>query len=84
LRETIHMANEKSLTILDQMVDKSIKDLNIELSKADHPILKLTIIARHEGYGIALKELGVDTAKLGKLVEIEAAKIEPQLRKFFR
>lgn len=78
------MANEKLQTNLNQMVDKSIKDLNIELSKADHPILKLTIISRHEGYGIALKELGADTTKLGKLVEIEAAKIEPQLRKFFK
>lgn len=78
------MVNEKLLTSLSQMVDKSIKDLNRELSKADHPILKLSIIVRHEGYGIALKELGADTAKLGKLVESEAAKIEPQLRKFFQ
>lgn len=78
------MVNEKLLTNLDQMVDKAIKDLNIELSKADHPITKLAEIARHEGYGIALKELGADTTKLGNLIETEAAKIEPQLRKFFR
>lgn len=77
------MINEKLKADLDRMVDKSIKDLNIELSKADHPLAKLATIARHEGYGIALKELGADTTELGKLVETEATKIEPQLRKFF-
>jgi hypothetical protein len=73
--------DEKDLNL---MVDKSIKDLNKELSKADHPILKLAIIARHEGYGIAMKELGADTTKLGKLIDSEALKIEPELRKFFK
>ena len=69
---------------LNQMVEKAIIDLNNNLAKADQPIIKLTIISRHEGYGIALHELGADTTKLGTLVESEAKKIEPSIRKLFK
>ncbi len=78
------MSNEELQKRLNQMVEKAIKELNSELAKADHPILKLTTISRHEGYGIALKELGADTSKLGILVETEAEKIEPSLRPLFK
>lgn len=69
---------------LNKMVEKAIKELNAEIAKADHPILKLITITRHEGYGIALKELGVDTEKLGILIEIEARKIEPYIRSLLK
>ena len=78
------MPNEELQKRLNQMVEKAIRDLNNNLAKADHPILKLTIISRHEGYGIALHELGADTAKLGTLVESEAKKIEPSIRPLFK
>ena len=78
------MPNEELQKRLNQMVDNAIKELKSDLNKADHPILKLTTIARHEGYGIALKELGVDTTKLGLLVESEAKKIEPSIRPLFQ
>lgn len=78
------MTNEKLSLTLDQMINKSMKSLNKELSEADHPITKLTIVSRYEGYGIALKELGADTSKLGMLVETQATEIEPQLRKYFQ
>lgn len=78
------MLNEELQKRFSQMVDKAIRELNSELTKADHPILKLTTIARHEGYGIALKELGADTSKLGVLVESEAKKIEPSIRLLFK
>ena len=77
------MSNEELQKRLNQMVEKAIKELKNELAKADHPILKLITISRHEGYGIALHELGVDTTKLGILVESEAKKIEPAVRKLF-
>ena len=77
------MPNEELQKRLNQMVEKSIKDLKSDIAKADHPITKLTAIARHEGYGIALQELGANTEKLGSLVEMEAKKLEPSLRKFF-
>lgn len=69
---------------LDQMVNKSIEELKIDLTRSDDPITKLVTIARHEGYGIALKELGADTKKLGILVETEAKKIEPYIRQYFK
>lgn len=78
------MPNEDLQKKLNQMVDKAIRELDSELARADHPILKLTTIARHEGYGIALKELGADTTKLGTLVESEAKKIEPSIRPLFK
>lgn len=78
------MPNEELQKRLNQMVDKATRELNSELARADHPILKLTTIARHEGYGIALKELGADTTKLGTLVEVEAKKIEPSIRPMFK
>ena len=78
------MPNEDSQKKFNQMVDKAIRELNSELARADHPILKLTTIARHEGYGIALKELGADTTQLGLLVESEAKKIEPSIRPLFK
>lgn len=78
------MLNEELQKRFSQMVDKAIRELNSELTRADHPILKLTTIARHEGYGIALKELGADTSKLGVLVESEAKKIEPSIRLLFK
>lgn len=78
------MPNEELQKRLNQMVYKAIRELNSELARADHPILKLTTIARHEGYGIALKELGADTTKLGTLVEYEAKKIEPSIRPLFK
>lgn len=56
------MPNEDLQKRLNQMVDKAIRELNSELARADHSILKLTTIARHEGYGIALKELGASRA----------------------
>ena len=77
------MVNDTTQTMLNNMVEKAAQDLERELSKADHHIIKLTIISRHEGYGIALKELGADTTKLGLLVETEAKKVEPSIRKFF-
>ncbi len=82
------MANDviqKAITkeALNELVERAIQDLKKELSKADHPIIKLTIISRHEGYGIALHDLGADTLKLGLLVESEAKKIEPSIRKLF-
>ena len=77
------MVNDITQTMLNDMVEKAAQDLEREISKADHPIIKLTIISRHEGYGIALKELGADTTKLGLLVETEAKKVEPSIRKFF-
>lgn len=78
------MLNEELQKRFSQMVDKAIRELNSELARADHPVLKLTTIARHEGYGIALKELGADTSKLGILVESEAKKIEPSIRLLFK
>lgn len=78
------MPNEELQKRLSQMVEKAINGLRSDLNKADHPILKLTTIARHEGYGIALKELGADTIKLGLLVESEAKKIEPSIRSLFK
>lgn len=77
------MNDEELQNKLKKMVNKSIKELKIEIAKSDHPVTTLAIIARHEGYGIALKELGTDTSKLGALVESEAMKIEPSIRKFF-
>jgi len=77
------MTNDITQKMLDEMVEKAIQDLKRELDKADHPIIKLTIISRHEGYGIALKDLGAYTLKLGLLVEQEAKKIEPLIRKLF-
>lgn len=76
--------SEERLKLYSDMVEKAIRELNSELARADHPILKLTTIARHEGYGIALKELGADTTKLGTLVEAEAKKIEPSIRPLFK
>lgn len=78
------MPNEELQKRLSQMVNKAINELRSDLAKADHPITKLATIARHEGYGIALKELGADTSKLGILVETEAKKIEPSIRPFFK
>ena len=78
------MSNDELQKRLSQMVDKAIRELNSDLAKADHPITKLVTIARHEGYGIALKELGADTSKLGTLVESEAKKIEPSIRPLFK
>ena len=69
---------------INQMVDKAINGLRRDLTKADHSISKLAAIARHEGYGIALKELGADTSKLGILIEAEAKKIEPSIRLYFK
>jgi hypothetical protein len=77
------MADEELQKKLKKMVNKSIKDLKEDIAKSDHPITRLVAIARHEGYGIALQELGADTSKLGTLVETEAIKIEPSIRKFF-
>jgi hypothetical protein len=78
------MPNEELQKRLNQMVEKAIRDLNINLAKADHLIIKLTTISRYEGYGIALHELGADTTKLGTLVESEAKKIEPSIRPLFK
>lgn len=78
-----YMHNEELQKRFNQMVEKAIKELNNDLAKTDHPILKLTTISRHEGYGIALHELGADTTKLGILVETEAKKLEPAIRKLF-
>ncbi len=78
------MATEEFQKRLNQMAEKALIDLRNDLSKADHPITKLATIARYEGYGIALQELGADTVKLGKLVESEANKIEPTIRPFFK
>ena len=78
------MPDEELQKKLNQMVDKAINELRRDLAKADHPITKLATIARHEGYGIALKELGADTGKLGVLVETEAKKIEPSIRLLFK
>lgn len=75
--------SEEELQILNKMAEKATRDLKSELSRADHPISKLVTIARHEGYGMALRELGADTSKLGMLVESEAKKIEPSIRIFF-
>ncbi len=79
------MPEDKSISnkMLNKMVDKAIKELKSDLYKADHPITKLATIARHEGYGMALQELGADTSKLGTLVESEAKKIEPSIRILF-
>lgn len=70
------MPKEELQKRLSQMVNKAIKELKSDLSRADHPITKLATIVRHEGYGIALRELGADTSELGILVETEAMKIE--------
>lgn len=78
------MSNDELPKRLSQMVNKAIRELNSDLAKADHPITKLATIARHEGYGIALKELGADTKKLGILIEDEAKKIEPSIRPLFK
>lgn len=82
------MSDEDSQKIfnqkLSQMVGKAINELRSDLAKADHSITKLVTIARHEGYGIALTELGADTSKLGILVEAEAKKIEPSIRLLFK
>lgn len=78
------MPNEELQKRLNQMVEKAIKELKNELAKTEYPIIKLTIISRHEGYGIALKELGTDTSKLGILVETEAKKIGPSIRPLFK
>jgi hypothetical protein len=78
------MPDEQLPKRLSQMVNKAINELRNDLAKADHPITKLIAIARHEGYGIALKELGADTSKLGILVEDEAKKIEPSIRPLFK
>lgn len=69
---------------LNRMVDKAMNELIRDVSKADHSITKLAAIARYEGYGIALKELGADTKKLGMLVETEARKIEQSIRLLFK
>ncbi len=78
------MSDEQLQKRPSQMVNKAINELRNDLAKADHPITKLVTIARHEGYGIALKELGADTSKLGILVEDEAKKIEPSIRPLFK
>ena len=78
------MPDEELQKKLNQMVDKAINELRSDLTKADYPITKLATIARHEGYGIALKELGADTRKLGTLIETEAKKIEPSIRLLFK
>ena len=78
------MSEEELQKKLSQMVDKAINELRRDLTKADHSITKLAAIARHEGYGIALKELGTDTSKLGILIEAEAKKIEPSIRLYFK
>lgn len=75
--------SEERLKLYNDMVEKAIRELNNDLAKTDHPVLKLTIISRYEGYGIALHELGTDTTKLGTLVEAEAKKIKPAIKKFF-
>lgn len=82
LTKIIRLSEERRKLYSD-MVEKAIRELNNDLAKADHPILKLTTISRHEGYGIALHELGADTTKLGIIVETEAKKLEPVIRKLF-
>lgn len=78
------MPNEELQKRLNQMVYNTITNLKRDLAKEGHPILKLIIIARYEGYGIALKELGADTSELGALVETDARKIEPSIRQYFK
>ena len=76
--------SEERLKLYSDMVDKAIRELNSELTRADHPILKLPTIARDGGYVMAVKERGADTTKLGTLVESEAKKIEPSIRPLFK